>query len=144
MIIYKPVSGFPGYEVSSDGRLWSRLRQISRQNKRTGLLLGAAWKIGPERRELPGTLSNGYLRTILYQGGKRVNWFLHVLICEAFHGPRPSPYPAWHACHTNGDPLDNRPSNLRWATPKENMADQYIHGTRIVGEKHPAHAGGHF
>jgi DNA-binding transcriptional regulator YiaG len=29
------------------------------------------------------------------------------------------------------------PKHLRWATPKENMADQYKHGTRVMGEKHP-------
>ncbi|UJB43592.1 HNH endonuclease [Streptomyces sp. A1-5] len=39
--------------------------------------------------------------------------------------------------HSDGDPLNNKLSNLRWATAKENMADQFRHGTRIKGEGHP-------
>lgn len=40
------------------------------------------------------------------------------------------------ACHINGDPVDNRPSNLRWDTPKNNCADKEKHGTGNKGVKH--------
>ena len=41
-----------------------------------------------------------------------------------------------HARHLDGNPLNNALPNLAWGTPRENMADQYRHGTRIRGERH--------
>jgi hypothetical protein len=44
-------------------------------------------------------------------GGKRR--YLHLLVAERHHGPRPSPD---HVCeHLNGDLLDCRPDNLKWS-----------------------------
>lgn len=61
---------------------------------------------------------------------------VHVLVCEAWHGPRPTP--GMHAAHNNGNPGDNRPDNLRWATPLENIGqDRVRHGTMPRGESHP-------
>lgn len=63
---------------------------------------------------------------------------VHALVCEAFHGPPPTA--GMHAAHHNGKPLDNRPDNLRWATPLENIGqDRLRHGTVPRGENH-AHA----
>jgi hypothetical protein len=50
------------------------------------------------------------------------------LVLRAFVGPRPATH--YHAAHNNGRPHDNRLTNLRWATPKENDADKDLHGTR--------------
>ncbi len=36
-------------------------------------------------------------------------------------------------CHNNGNPADNRLSNLRWDTPANNCADKRRHGT--ISEK---------
>jgi hypothetical protein len=33
-----------------------------------------------------------------------------------------------YACHNNDDRSDNRPENLRWDTPEENMRDQVRNG----------------
>lgn len=52
----------------------------------------------------------------------------HVLVCEAFHGPKPEG--DWEVAHGNGVPGDDCASNLRWATPKGNAADTLEHGTR--------------
>lgn len=61
---------------------------------------------------------------------------VHVLICESFHGPRPS---RGHvAAHNDGVKTNNRSSNLRWATYKENAADKKSHGTDNTGVNHPA------
>ncbi len=63
---------------------------------------------------------------------KRRGYLLNRLVCEAFYGLPPSP--KHHAAHNNGDSSDNRAENLRWATPKENMADKRRHGTHREGE----------
>jgi hypothetical protein len=56
-----------------------------------------------------------------------------VLACEAFNGPMPTPgLDAAHSCHR---PLCWNGRHLRWATRKENMADQLIDGTRNQGER---------
>lgn len=58
---------------------------------------------------------------------------VHRLVLEAFIGPCP---PGTVACHGNGNG-NSRLCNLRWDTFCGNMADQYIHGTRVRGEHHP-------
>ena len=58
-----------------------------------------------------------------------------VLVCLAFHGPRPTDRHC--TCHNNGDRLDNRAVNLRWGTQRENIIDKYLHGTMGIGEKNP-------
>lgn len=69
----------------------------------------------------------GY-RVVSYKrpDGSRTSVGVHAMVCETFHGPRP---PGMHACHENGDPTDCRASNVRWDTPRENMADRVKHGT---------------
>jgi len=47
------------------------------------------------------------------------NYKIHRLVCEAFHGPAPDGKPI--VLHLNENALDNRPSNLRWGTQKENL-----------------------
>lgn len=52
---------------------------------------------------------------------------IHGLVLAAFVGPRPS---GMEACHANDDKRDNRLSNLRWGTRRENMADAERNGIR--------------
>jgi DNA-binding XRE family transcriptional regulator len=58
--------------------------------------------------------------------GKRTSTAVHVMVCETFHGPRPS---GAEAAHENGDPSDCRAVNVRWDTKRGNMADRVRHGT---------------
>lgn len=58
---------------------------------------------------------------------------VHVLACEAFNGPMPEP--GLDAAHSCGHPLCWNGLHLRWATRKENMADQLLDGTRNQGER---------
>jgi hypothetical protein len=92
--------------------------------------------VGPSGRTLKHFPDErGRRRVTLYLGGRQ--WrqvFVHALVCEAFHGPRPSS--AHVVAHGNGDHTDNRASNLRWATQEENEADKRAHGRALLGERH--------
>ena len=55
----------------------------------------------------------------------RKNYWFHILVCNAFHGPRPSP--RHQVDHINRDRFDNRPENLRWVTPHENSMNNITH-----------------
>jgi hypothetical protein len=59
---------------------------------------------------------------MLYAGsGKGKDFYVHILVLEAFVSPRP---PGMETCHRNGDRKDNRLSNLRWCTHKENTNER--------------------
>lgn len=78
----------------------------------------------------------GYLQVGLSRLGCKVQTRpVHTLVLEAFSGPRPS---GTLCRHINGNPLDNRVSNLVWGTQSENMADALRHGTATVGSKNGA------
>lgn len=106
---WRPVLGYEGiYEISNEGAL----RSVAGRVKKSGFY------------------GRPYRSAILSKDGKCRTVDIHTLVCEAFHGPRP---PGQWARHLDGDRSNNRDANLAWGTPKDNMRDQYIHGTRIRG-----------
>lgn len=56
----------------------------------------------------------------------------HVLVCEAYHGPRP---PGCEVRHLDGDKSNDTPGNLEWGTRLENCADTVAHGRTTRGVK---------
>lgn len=64
---------------------------------------------------------------MFWHDGKPKRMSVSVIVCEAFHGPRPTP--EHKAAHNDGVPWHNHKDNLRWATQKENLADMVRHGT---------------
>lgn len=68
----------------------------------------------------------GYLCVVLSRDGHRVRRRIHVLMLEAFVGPRP---PGHHGCHWDDDKTNNTLVNLRWDTPKGNGSDQSRNNT---------------
>ena len=107
MEIWKLVPGYDGkYEVSDQGQIRSYKRR-------------------PEGRILrPGRMPSGHLSVAL---GRKNSQCVHKLVLLAFVGAAPDK----HEClHMNGNPADNRLSNLRWGTRSENMKDAYAHGAR--------------
>jgi hypothetical protein len=64
--------------------------------------------------------------------GKQAYHRVHRLMLTAFVGECPE---GMECAHLNGIQTDNRIENLKWVTRKENMAHQYLHGTRIMGER---------
>lgn len=118
---WRAVSINPDYEVSSEGRI-RRVAHGKSGRGRLGLLPGS-------------TCTSGYRLVELRLDGKfQVMLGLHVLVATAFHGPRPSP--EHEVAHWDGDERNNRKTNLRWATRKENAEDRIRHGMQSHGELH--------
>lgn len=107
------VAGFPDYEVSSFGRVrsWKPINQFAPAPNAPKLMR-------------PGTDASGYNKVDLRRDGERVTASVHVLVAEAFRGPRPK---GLDVAHNDGDPMNNIVSNLRYATRAENEADKKQH-----------------
>jgi hypothetical protein len=58
--------------------------------------------------------------------------WVHQLVCEAFHGPRPTS--EHQVRHLDGNRLNNHATNLAWGTREENDADRKLHGD-LAGEQ---------
>lgn len=67
-----------------------------------------------------------------HDNGKKHLRLIHRLLLEQFVGP---PQEGEQSRHLNGDPSDNRLSNIRWGTPKQNADDKRRHRTMCVGSK---------
>lgn len=61
---------------------------------------------------------HGYIMIGYMVNGRQIKRLAHRIICEAFHGPPPSP--GHQVNHKNRIKQDNRASNLEWVTRKEN------------------------
>jgi len=118
---WRPIRGYPGYEVSDMGRVRSH----------------HSWRGMPGPRILKASRHRkGYLAVSLCRGGARLSQRVHVLVLGAFVGPRADGY---QCRHLDGNPGNNRPGNLAWGTAKENVADAIGHGTFQygIGGRHP-------
>lgn len=76
-----------------------------------------------------------YHRVTMYDGSRKQKESVHVLVCEAFHGPKPSP--VHEVAHRDCNKRHNHKDNLRWATPKENRADERVLRRNPSGERNP-------
>lgn len=89
----RPVPGYDGYYAGSDGMIYRKLK--------------------------PHVLPSGKFRDVtVSRDGRSVHrplaWFVARAWVEGYEFGR-----GMHARFLNGDTLDTRPCNLRWATPKE-------------------------
>lgn len=116
---WRPISGFPFYEVSNLGRVRSwAIRGIAGKRARQSTIVRA------------DTGNHGHKRVAFGRSGHA---FVHALVLEAFCSPR-NGRPC--ARHLNGDPSDNRIENLAWGSWEDNEADKRRHGRAMLGERH--------
>lgn len=118
--IWRPIEGFPGYEVSSLGRVWS-FRTTTAQNT----------KHGRER----GLVADryGYKTVRLHRNGYAKCCTVHRLVASAF---LPNPRNCPQVNHINCIKTDNRVDNLQWCTAKENTDHLVLAGCKPKGEHH--------
>jgi transcriptional regulator len=111
---FRESAKYPGYPVDEDGIVltWRRGRWTPMESR-------------------PGSPKR-YKRLRLKIGGNKAQAYVHEMILLAFVGPRPPG--CTHVRHLNGNPQDNRLSNLCWGTPIENAGDKSTHGTLPKGE----------
>lgn len=119
--IWKSTS-FPHVFISNNGRIFREEHHINGRRVK-GMYL----------KPSPG--ASGHMRVNLRVNGKPVTTYVHALVAEAFHGPRPD---GMLVCHNDGDPSNNRAGNVRYDTPSGNARDKRAHGTQTYGESHCA------
>ena len=117
--IWKNVDGFPGYQVSSEGRV-KCFRDFH------GI-------ITDEFRLLKPLLNKDdyYYVDVYTESGKQVHKRIHRLVADAFLGSQPNLV----VNHIDGNKHNNDISNLEWVTPEENSrlaAEAGLYKTRPV------------
>lgn len=124
---WRPIPGTDGrYDASNLGRIRS----------------WAPWRGQPAPRVMaPGSKgSKGHLMVNLRVDGKRIPMLVHRAVLAAFVGPAPIDKPITR--HLDGDPTNNRLSNIAYGTYVENEADKLQHGRNYNATK-PACKHGH-
>jgi len=102
---WRPVTTHPHYEVSDQGRVRNAASKILEPWKRTSI--------------------KSYATVSLYPNKRTVH--IHVLVAEAFIGPRPL---GAIVCHLNDNREDDRLVNIKWGTYSSNYADSVRNGRR--------------
>lgn len=113
----KDIPGFPGYQIDTEGIIYSSLIVGSRPLKYSN-----NW-----RTISPSKSKRGYLQIRLRdKDGVIRKRYVHQLVLESFVGPRPYGYDTCH--YPDCDKTNNRLSNLRYDNHKDNMKDMIKHG----------------
>lgn len=108
MVDFKEIPGYPGYSVTTDGRVWSHPKF------RGAIKHSGKWLT-------PHTIKGGYLRVRLsVHDRKRV--VVHRLVAMAFI-PNPDNLP--EVDHIDGNKANNDVSNLRWVSKQQNQKLMY-------------------
>jgi len=107
METWKPIPGWPMYEVSDHGN-------VRRPNYRSG-------------QTLKPDSNFGYMRVALWKNDKRKHYRIHNLVMLAFVGECPK---GLEVNHIDGNRANNRLTNLEYLTHQENVD----HARKVLGQ----------
>lgn len=113
--VWADVPGFPDYQVSTNGRVYSKPRTDNLGRPVGGKIL--RWADN----------GNGYPFVALRHDGKKKLLLVHRIVLTTFVGPCPD---GMEGCHNDGNRMNPSLSNLRWDTRSANHADKRAHGTQ--------------
>lgn len=103
-VIFRKIEGFPNYRIGDNGTVWSKAT-----NSKHAVVIDG-W------HEIKGGLDkDGYRKLILCHNGVRRHARVNILVLESFVGRRPD---EMVCAHKDGNRVNNRLDNLRWATQK--------------------------
>lgn len=109
----KRIVGFPDYEITDTGEVWSYRKGI--------------------RTRLNGSPhSQGHLKIHLRSEFDISQRYIHRLVAEAYI-PNPNNYPC--VLHKDDNPANNHYLNLFWGTKSINNTDRHLKSRDAVGEK---------
>lgn len=116
-----PIKGYEGlYQISNYGRV----RSLNYRNKGVRRILKCHAKLGY------------YIKTSLVKEGVRKCYRVHRLVAQAF---LPQPMEGQTQVeHINTDKRDNRVQNLRWVSPKGNMANELTRYHLSISHQNPS------
>ncbi|MEA4972347.1 MAG: NUMOD4 motif-containing HNH endonuclease [Candidatus Metalachnospira sp.] len=120
--IWKDIPGYEGeYQASNFGRIKSLERKVQSVQWSTHRPF---MRTVPEKILKPGRFcKTGHVSVVLRKGSNGTP--VHQLIMRTFIGEPPN---GMEVLHRNGNPQDNRLSNLRYGTRTENILDVYRQG----------------
>jgi hypothetical protein len=120
--VWKNVPGYEGYyQVSDQGRVKSLPRIVPMRDGR---------KYTVSEKYLKQKMTGRYLTVVLCKSGVEETRLVHQLVLLGHIGPCPD---GMECRHYDGKCTNNRLTNLRWGTRKENAADRERHGTTHDG-----------
>jgi len=116
-IEWRDIPVAPGYMANSIGEIWSKDRVIVKTVR------GISQECTLKGIRLKPWMSNSYQYCA---AGRNLKTSIHRLVCMAFHG---IPGDRQEVSHLDGNPLNNIPENLIWASHSENEQQKKQHGT---------------
>lgn len=120
---WKAIPGQKGrYEVSDKGRV----RSLPRKVKQTSRWGTEFVRLLPGQLLKPGRTSSGHMTVAIGKGNSAC---VHILVLLAFVG---RPRKGQEVRHLDGNPANNKLSNLCYGTRSENLRDVFFHGGRRV------------
>ena len=120
---FAPIEGFPDYQITSHGRVFSlkygKMKELKQRKDR-----------------------NGYMQVVLCKNGKKYGKSVHRLVAQAFI---PNPDSKTDTNHVDENKSNNCVSNLEWMSHKENLnhgtrnerASKTLSDGRFKGSNHP-------